>query len=149
MKAPQQLSLFDHVSPELLSGGGYIAVMKAAMRRAAAECSLSRAQIVDKMNTLAGGRALTQGNKREISQDTFDKWMADEERGQMPSGFALDVFMRAVGSLAPLEAWLGLYGCAVLTAKGKKTLEYAELVLEEKCKAKRKRRLEDELLGRS
>ncbi|MDR2573470.1 MAG: hypothetical protein LBC94_03855 [Desulfovibrio sp.] len=131
MKATQQLSLFDHASPEMLSGGGYIAVMKAAMRRAAAESGLSRAQIVDKMNALAGGRALTQGSKKGIGPDTFDKWLADEERAQMPSGFALDVFMRAAGSLAPLEAWLGLYGCTVLTPKGKKTLEYAELVLEE------------------
>lgn len=148
MKATQQLSLFDHVSPEMLSGGGYIAVMKASMRRAANESGLSRAQIVDKMNALAKGRALTQGSKKGVGPDTFDKWLADEERAQMPSGFALDVFMRAVGSLAPLEAWLGLYGCTVLTPKGKKTLEYAELVLEEKTKAKRKRRLEDELLGR-
>lgn len=148
MKTTQQLSLFDHASPEMLSGGSYIAVLKAAMRRAAAESGLSRAQIVDKMNALAGGRALTQGSKKGISEDTFDKWMADEDRAQMPSGFALDVFMRAIGSLSPLEAWLGLYNCAVLTPKSKKTLEYAELVLEEKSKARRKRRLEDELLGR-
>lgn len=148
MKATQQLSLFDNSSPEMLSGGGYIAVLKAAMRRAAAESGLSRAQIVDKMNTLAGGRALTQGSKKGVSEDTFDKWMADEDRAQMPSGFALDVFMRAIGSLAPLEAWLGIYGCAVLTPTGKKTLEYAGIVLEGKIKAKRKRSLEDELLGR-
>jgi len=148
MKATRQLSLFDHTSPEMLRGGGYIAIIKAAMRRAVAESGLSRAQVVDKMNALAGGRPLTQGSKKGVGPDTFDKWLADEERAQMPSGFALDVFMRAVGSLAPLEAWLSLYGCAVLTPKSKKTLEYAELVLEEKTKAKRKRHLEDELLGR-
>ena len=147
MKATQQLSLFDYASHEMLCGG-YVAVMKAAMRRAVAECGLSRAQVVDKMNALAKGRALTQGNKKGISQDTFDKWMADEERAQMPSGFALVVLMRATGSLAPLEGWLEIYGCAVLTPKDKKALEYAEIVLEGKTKAKRKRRLEDELLGR-
>jgi len=123
MKTTQQLSLFDLASPEIWADRGYVAVIKAAMRRAVTESGFSRDHVVDKMNALADGRALTRGRKKIISKDTLDKWLADEERAQMPSGFALDIFMRATGSLAPLESWLSLYECAVLTPKGKKALE--------------------------
>ena len=145
-----QLSFFDepHRSHQIFTAGGFVAAIKAAMRKSIVDSGLSRAQVADEMNAIARsvGRALCKGSK-DISIDTLEKWLASEERGQLPDSFGLHVLMLATRSSHPMDVWLAFFDCAVLDPVNRKRLEYAELTLQRKVPAKRTKQLEDELMG--
>jgi hypothetical protein len=141
--APAQLSLFGHNSRQIMSSAGFVAGMKAAMRAIVEASGKSRDQVVDEMNRIAGvtGKGLCKGSKH-ISLDTLEKWLASEERGQLPDLWGLHVLILATGNrLHPLEAWLNIFDCGVLDAFGRMKLEYAELELEREPMEKRRRKL--------
>jgi len=143
-----QLSLFADSRREVLASGGFVAGMKAAMRGIIEGSGKSRDQVVDAMNDVvrATGKGLCKGS-RHISRDTLEKWLACEERGQLPDLWGLHVLIMATGNrLAPLETWLSFFDCAVLDAFGQKKLEYAELELERDPKERRRRKLKAELM---
>ena len=143
---PVQMSLFDDRNRQVLAAGGFVAGMKAAMRRVIEACDLSREQVVDAMNDivrLTGGKGLCKGSKY-LSLATLEKWLASEERGQLPDLWGLHVFMLATGR-EPLETWAQLFDCCLLDAEGRKKLELMNLDLEMEVKAKRRRKLRREL----
>ena len=143
---PVQMSLFDERSRQALAAGGFVAGMKAAMRRAVEGSGLSRPQVVDAMNDivrLTGGKGLCKGSKF-LSLDTFEKWLASEERGQLPDLWGLHVLMLATGK-TPMEVWAQLFDCSLLDAEGRKKLELMELELELDAKSQRRRQLRREL----
>lgn len=143
-----QLSLFDETSRKLLSSVGFVAAMKAAMRGIVERSGLSRDQVVDAMNEIVrlSGKGLCKGSKF-ISLPTLEKWLADEERGQLPELWGLHVLILATGSkLRPLETWLAFFGCGVLDETGRKKLELAELELEREPRERRRRKLKAELM---
>jgi hypothetical protein len=96
-QAAKQLSLF-HVRREVVASAGFVAGMKAAMRRIVEASGKSRDQVVDGMNEIvrATGKGLCKGSKN-ISLSTLEKWLADEERGQLPDVWGLHVLMLATG----------------------------------------------------
>jgi hypothetical protein len=148
-QAAKQLSLFAASRREVLASGGFVAGMKAAMRGIVEASGKSRDQLVVDMNEIvrATGKGLCKGTKY-ISAATLDKWLASEERGQLPDLWGLHVLMLATGNrLHPLEAWLAFFGCGVLDEVGRKKLEYAEIELERETKEKRRRALKAELAG--
>ena len=148
MTPPVQLSLFDETSRKVLSSVGFVAAMKATMRGIVDASGLSREQVVDAMNDLVriSGKGLCKGSKL-ISLPTLEKWLADEDRGQLPDLWGLHILILATGSrLQPLEAWLALFGCGILDEVGRKKLELAELELEREPRERRRRKLKAELM---
>lgn len=143
----RQLSLFDADNKAVGAVCGLTGLIRVAMNRAAAKSPLSRAQIVERMNHIAltSGKRMTQGKAKTISLDTLEKWL-NPEADVVPSLQAVDIFMRAVGDLAPLEAWLSTHDCALMTPQKAKLCVYAQNVLDGKRRAKAQRRLEEDLL---
>lgn len=146
--APVQLSLFSDMNRRIISSGGFVAGMKAAMRKVVDTSGLSRDHVIDAMNDIvrATGKGLCKGSKF-ISLSTLEKWLADEERGQLPDLWGLHVLVLATGSnLAPLETWLAFFGCSVLDEAGRDKLEFAEMELEREPREKRRRALKAKLM---
>lgn len=151
MASPVQLSLFNDATRKLLSSVGFIAAMKIAMRGIVEASGLSREQVVDEMNDLVrmaskGRKGLCKGSKY-ISMSVLEKWLADEERGQLPDLWGLHILLLATGNrLQPLEAWLSLFDCSILTEQNKKKLEFADLEIRRLRSDKRLRELKTELM---
>lgn len=149
--SPVQLSLFDETTRKLLSSVGFVASMKMAMRGIVEASGLSREQVVDEMNDLVrmankGRKGLCKGSKF-ISLSVLEKWLADEERAQLPDLWGLHILLLATGNrLQPLEAWLALFGCAVLDEAGRDKLEFAELEIERESRDARRRALKTKLM---
>ena len=137
----RQLSLFEDENRSIAHLAGFTAMIRAAMNRAAAASPWSRAEIVDRMNRLIllSGKRVTQGNAKKISIETLEKWLSPEGE-YTPSIQALEVFMSALagceGGLAPLEAWVSLHNCELLTEQDRyyrdlgKSLEEKEKAME-------------------
>lgn len=144
-----QLYLFEHESSaaSAAASSGISGLIRAAMHRAAAAAPYSRAQIVERMNrlALASGKRMTSGKAKGISLDTLEKWL-NPESDAVPPLQAVDIFMRAVGTTAPLEAWAASFGCGLMTPQQAKKLRWANEELERKIKGKAHKRLEEELL---
>jgi hypothetical protein len=146
MPHPVQFSLFGD-SRQVMSSAGFVAGMKAAMRGIVDGSGKSREQIKDAMNEIvrATGKGLCKGTKF-ITLPTLEKWLASEERGQLPDLWGMHVLMLATGNnLKPLETWLMYFDCSVLDAVGRKKLELADLELGRKLLEKRRRKLKEEL----
>ena len=143
-----QLSLFDEINGPAMQVGGFIPAIKAALYAAAKRSTLSRDELVERMNgiAMAAGVRMTQGRAKGISRETLDKWLAAEEREHVPSLVAVHIACVALNDVGPLKAWLAAFGCGVMTAEDKKLCAYGRAVLEDKMRSKSKRRLEEELL---
>ena len=100
----QQLSLFDKRNQQTLLLGGFVASMKGAMRRMVEQSGLSRAQVVDQMNAIS--KSASKGRKHNLP--TLEKWLADEERGQLPNLLDFETLQLATGSRHGLETWLAM-----------------------------------------
>lgn len=140
----RQLFLFDDPSAELTM---LMVKIKSAMNRSAAQCGLSREQIVDRMNNIAtkSGVSLTRGNAKKIKTATLEKWLNPANMDHQPSLVAVNVFCMAVKSAAPLAAMLELHGCGVMTPEDRKLRDYAEAIIAEREARKRKKQLEMKL----
>lgn len=142
----QQLSLFTE-STRIMQAGAFISAIKAALRRAAEDCGLSRDQIVEAINavTLATGKRLTAGRSKVIHRDTLDKWLASEEAEHVPGLLAVHVFCIATASNTPLLVWLALLGGGeLMTEEDRFFRDYGRAVIEreeatEKAKHVKKR----------
>jgi len=117
------------------------------MNQCAAQCGLSRDQIVDRMNKVAArsGVTLTRGNAKSVKVTTLEKWLNPANTDHLPSIIAVNVFCLAVDNIAPLSAMLNLHGCGVMTPEDKKLRDYAEAIIEERDARKRKKQLEMKL----
>ena len=148
-QAMRQLNLFEDKDLQLvMRAGGLVSSIKAVMRDCLDKSALSRPQAVDRMNAIAAkiGRRLTQGKKKGISLDTLDKWLNPNEIDHVPNMLALQVFMLALDTIRPLEAWLALFDCGVLSHSDKVALEYTKVTIRSKADAKRRRELEKALM---
>lgn len=145
---PVQLSLFNDMNRRILSSGGFVAGMKAAMRKVVDSSGLSRDHVIDAMNDIvrATGKGLCKGSKF-ITLPTLEKWLADEERGQLPDLWGMHVLILACGSrLHPLEVWLSFFDCGVLDEAGRDKVELADLEIEREGRDKRRRALKAKLM---
>lgn len=143
----QQLSLFDADNRAAAASNSVAALVKAAMHAAAAASPYSRPQIAERMGRMAraAGRRMTSGKGWNIHPDQLEKWL-NPESDAVPSLQAIDIFMRAVGTIEPLAAWAGSYGCGVMTETQAKLCRYAEAELRRKVNTRAQKRLEEDLL---
>ena len=89
---------------------------------------------------------MTKGRSRTISLDTLEKWLSTEEREHVPSLIALHIFCLALNDTAPFQTWLTAFGCDVMTPEDRRLRDYGSACIEDKARAKRKRKLEEKLL---
>lgn len=154
-----QLSLFSESSgggPFIrharAHAGGLVPVLKASMQRAlaAATPSLSRAQLVDRMNDIARqqGIKITAGRSRVLTESIVEKWLAPNDMDDVPPLAALEIFMLAVGSFEPLKVWAEFNGCMLVSPDEIPVLMYGKEKLEAKERARRLKRLEEEIADR-
>ena len=144
MPHPQQLSLFDARNQQTLLLGGFVASMKGAMRRMVEQSGLSRAQVVDQMNAISKNA----GKGRKHNLPTLEKWLADEERGQLPNLLDLETLQLATGSMLGLETWLAMHGCGVMDENARLMVEFAKLELGRAESEKQRRQLKERLAER-
>lgn len=100
--------------------------VKASMFRAARASGMSREQIVDRMNEVAGrhGIRLNQGNAQRLTVETLEKWLAVNDDRRIPY-HALPVFCRVVGSAEPIAAMLAPLGGLAVMGEEVTLLEWA------------------------
>ncbi len=117
---------------------------------AAAAPSLSRAQLVDRMNEIARlqGIKITSGRSKVLTEPILEKWLAPNDTDDVPPIAALAVFMAAVGSFEPLKVWAELCGCKLVSPDEIPVLLYGKEKLEAKERARRIKRLEEDIADR-
>lgn len=139
-----QLSLLE-TSYQL---AGAMAAIRAAMRATVgAPESEGRKALPDRMNAIArqAGVRLTQGNQKNISKDTLDKWLSPSDASHPPSILAVLAFCLATRDYSPLRVMLQSIGLDVMTPEDRKMCEYARALIEQKRVRRLLRKLEDEL----
>ncbi len=141
----RRLSLFDDDPVTKLAG--LLPALSAAMNRAANESrSLSREQIVDRMNDMARRAGVSlNSNARTLSVAVLEKWLNPSETGHRPSLAAVHVFCLVLDDVRPLEVLLGLHGCGLMTREDRKLRDYGAAILAERDARKRKKQLEAKL----
>lgn len=144
----RQMSLFEENNTRAQRFHGFVPAIKAAMARAAKTSRFSREQILDQMNAIAleSGERMTRGRAKTISLDTLDKWLAPDEREHVPGLKALHIFCIALDDPSPLQSWLAAFGCEAMTPEDRKLRDYGRACIENKARARAKRRLEEDLL---
>lgn len=136
----RQLSLFENQIHDVEP------LLKAAMNRAAKRCGMSREQIVDKMNEIAGlGGYRLNRNARSLSLDMLEKWLNPLERDYVPSHNALQTFMLATNDTEPLAVMAAVQGFDLIGGDDRKLLKAAKIEREIANLKRQKRRLEQEL----
>ena len=138
--APVQRSLWDRPSLDPT------ARLKAAMKEALRNTSLSREQVVDEMNRLAAAEGLTtNGRSQKVTPALLDKWLAPGATQHIIPLKLLPIFCAVVGSVEPLCVLAAPLGARVISEEEAKLLEWARLELERRRLSKRARKLAQEV----
>jgi hypothetical protein len=157
MEQPYQLSLLseldgDGCSTRALHMAGLMPSLKSCMQRtlAAAVPSLSREQLVDRMNAIAKqyGVKITMGRGRVLTLAVLEKWLNANDFDDEPSIRAFQVFMLALGSVEPLRVLAEFNGCKLVSPEEIPFLLYGKEKLEAKERARRLKRLEEDIIDR-
>ena len=114
--------------------------VKAAMQKTIRQCSLSREQIVDKMQELAE----VEGIKTKISLSLLDKWVAQSAAHIIPWRL-LPIFCKVTGSLEPIQALIAPLGVQIIFGDDIKVLAWAKAELQRRALNKKVRRLMEEI----
>ncbi len=153
MARPYQLPLpliddGDRIS-RVMHVAGLLPSVKAAMQRAlnAVTPPLSREQLVDRMNEIAriAGAKITSDKSRALTLATLEKWLSPNDAEHFPSLPALEIFMIAVNSRAPLDVLAAVHGFRLIGPEEVKVLEYGKARLASKRAGDALRRLEREI----
>lgn len=141
MRNQTQLDLFSQPNFNV------VRTIKKVMNDDVRNCGHSREQIVDRMNDLAAsfGVSLANGNCRQLSPETFEKWLNPNDLARMIPIKALPIFCAAVESGAALDALARPMGLRVIDAREQKLLAWAEAQMTIKKQRARMRRIEAEL----
>ena len=158
METTYQLSFL----PELDGGGcsrralhvaGLMPSLKSCMQRslAAAVPSLSREQLVDRMNAIAkhNGIKITVGRSRVLTLAVLEKWLAPNDHDDFPPLAAIQVFMIALGNFDLLRLLAEFNGCTLISADEKPYYEYGKAKFEARERSRQLKRLEDDLADKS
>jgi len=129
-----QPSLFEQVSLDPTNR------VKSAMREALKECRLSREQVVDEINRLAG----VEGIKTKVSLSLLDKWVAASANHLIPWKL-LPIFCQVTKSILPLQALVAPLGLQVIGPSEIKILEWGKVELQRRALSKKTRRLMEEI----
>lgn len=142
----RQLTFFEDNDTHALAG--VVPAVRAAMNAAAGASEEGRKLLVDRLSALAANAniRLTAGNAKSISKDTLDKWLSPSDRDHTPSILAVVALCMATGDAGAIRAMLKPLGLDVMTTEDRKMRDYGKACIEDKARAKAKRRLEEELL---
>lgn len=137
--AGKQLTIRDYLSLDTSDQ------LKIAMQDALKNCEMSRAQIVDELNRLAGISGIRhEGKNGHITEEILNKWVARGSTGhQIPVRY-LAIFCQATGSAHPLEALLPP-GCEIIGAEDASLLSWARVEVERRKLSRRAKRLAEEV----
>jgi hypothetical protein len=121
--------------------------LKAAMSQVIKECSLSREQIVEDMNRLAGMCGITcNGNSQKVTEAILDKWVAPGASGHNIPIRLLPIFCRVVGSNLPLQVYAAAFlDAKVISREDHKIFEWAKAEIDCRQARKRSRRIAQEV----
>lgn len=99
------------------------------------------------MNAIAkqAGVRLTSDRSRLLSLATLEKWLSPNDRDHVPGIEALEVFMLAVNTEAPLECWARSHGSRLVSEGEAMLLEYGRAKFEARERARRMKRLEEDI----
>ena len=117
-----------------------------AMRGAVLSCNLSREQIVDRMNDLAGryGVVMVQGGGR-LTLDTLEKWLNPNDTSRAIPVKALPVFCAVTKDKGPMDVIAKPLGFAVIGKEDAKLLAWAKASQKAKAIREELKRLEREI----
>jgi len=120
--------------------------LKAAMRQALKRSSLSREQIVEEMNKMAGREGLTTGGRaQKISLALLEKWVAASATNQVIPLKYLPIFCQVVEDITPLMVLAKCLGYEVIGEEDQKLLLWAKMEREKRRAAKKAKKLAEEL----
>lgn len=141
----RQMHLFEDETNSL---AGVLSAIRAAMNNAAGGSEEGRKLLVDRLNGIASTAnvRLTSGNNKIISKDTLDKWLSPSDKDHPPSILALVALCMATKDVGAIRALLRPLGLDVMTKEDRLLRDYGRACIENKSRAKAKRRLEEELL---
>jgi hypothetical protein len=121
--------------------------LKAAMNEAIKGCSLSREEIVEEMNRLAGMAGIsTNGKSQKVTPSLLDKWVAPGAVAYMIPIRLLHIFCRVVGSNLPLEVYSACFPrVKVIGEDDYKLLQWARKEVESRKARREARRMAHEV----
>lgn len=131
MAHPLQRSLFE------LPTFNVALELKEAMNAAAKRCGLSRQEITDRMNELAGryGVCLVKGNGRGLTVESLEKWLNPVDTSRQIPTRALPIFCAVVNDVTALEILAKPLQAQVIGTKDQQLLRWAKAYFEaRKCR---------------
>lgn len=137
----KQLSLFNQPSLNINRD------LKEQMALSCKESGLSREEILDRMNDLAGryGVRLMKGNARALTISTFEKWLNTGAMEHIPPINSLVVFCAALNDDRAVRVVLAPLGLEVIGGADSKLLLWAKEYHRAKEARKKMKKLEAEL----
>lgn len=137
----KQLGLWENIVPD--PGP----TLKSAMNEAIKSSSLSRAEIVDRINQLAATTGITcNGRSQRATTSLLDKWLAPGATAYHIPLRLLPLFCRALGNNLPIEVYATFFqGIQVISDSEYRKLEWAEAELSARAKRKLASRLAEEV----
>ena len=99
--------------------------IKRAIRLALANSSLSRDQVVDRMNELAA----REGLKKSVSKAAVDGWTKDSDLSRLPSLPWIVIFCKVLENADLISTIAGPLDLSVVDERGKALLDWAEAEL--------------------
>lgn len=95
--------------------------VKRQIRSVLSNTSLSRDQVVDRMN----GIATAEGMRAGISKAVIDSWCKDSDPSRLPSLPWLVIFCRVMDTVAPIASMLRPLGSGVINGEDMRYLAWA------------------------
>ena len=142
-----QLGIFDSHAQVLTDPGPALKIaMREADKEAQRRYSVSRENIVDVMNQMAGQAGITcNGNARKVTISIYNKWLSDSDKHFIPLRL-LPIFCLAVRSHLPLEVYASYFDQVhVVSDQDFKKLQWAELEITKRQLSRKSKQLASEV----
>jgi hypothetical protein len=139
MTRHKQLQLFD--APTF----NVVKPQKEAMRTAVKGCGLSREQIVDQMNDLAGRYGVSLASNGGLTLDTFEKWINPGELNRQMPMKALPIFCAIINDHSAMDVMARPLGVEVIGPVDQNLLKWARAYFKARDARKAMRQLENDL----
>jgi hypothetical protein len=113
-------------------------LFKAALAEAMKACSLSRAQIADRVNELLQ----REGLKGDVTEAKLNKWAAPSDLTHVPALRLIPFLLLVVGTPAPLNTLLAPLGAVVAGPRERELMRLGQAQVDAKKAARLKRMAE-------
>lgn len=133
-RGTSQMNLFQDAQD--MQNFNVVYEVKRQIRLALSESRLSRDQVVDEVNRLAGRDGSTY---RTITKAALDSWCKDSDPSRMPGLNCLVILCRVLGTLGPINAMLGPLGAQAIDGKEAGILAWGRAEMERRQATKKAR----------